>query len=234
MTQPAKMAMTQPYLTEKLSQLKKMSLSALDGNTRATIVASLDKLSRSEVAQTAKNVGDIAPNFCLPNVKGQYIHLEEILQTGPVVLSFYRGGWCPYCNLELQLLQHYLPLIKAFDARLIAISPEAPDQIFITAKPNQLNFEVVSDQEYQVTRQYGLIYTLFEEMYPIYQMWKSDLHNYNRNNSYELSAPATYIIDKKGIIKTVYLALDYTTRMEPADVIKVLQVIKNTEALAKR
>jgi peroxiredoxin len=132
-----------------------------------------------------------------------------------VVLNFYRGGWCPFCNLELQALQSRLQEIRSLNATLIGISPETPDNSLTTAEKHQLEFDVLSDLGNKTARSYGLIFTVYEEMRPLYLKWELDVPAFNGDNSWELPVPATYLIDKDRVIRAAHVDKDYTKRMEP-------------------
>lgn len=161
----------------------------------------------------------------MPNATGQIVSLAEVLTRGPVVLSFYRGGWCPYCNLELQALQRHLPEIREMGASLLAVSPQTPDNSLSTAEKHQLQFDVLSDQGDQVARTYGLVFTVPPELHSIYRQWGIDIPAWNGDESWELPLPATYVIDRGGIIRSAFVNLDYTQRMEPADILRELRAL---------
>lgn len=213
----------QQTLNAQTTQLKEGFIAGLADDIKHSVVESLGKLLQSDVAKNAKTVGNKAPDFSLPNIKGDFIRLSDAYQVGPVVLSFYRGGWCPFCNLEMRALQQHLPQIKALGASLIAVSPQTPDNSLTTSEKLRLQFEIVSDQGNQTTRDYGLLMQVYEEIRPLYRDWGFDIPAANGEDSYELPVPATYVIDKNGIIQASYVNKDYTTRMEPADIITALQ-----------
>ncbi|OAD21780.1 alkyl hydroperoxide reductase/ Thiol specific antioxidant/ Mal allergen [Candidatus Thiomargarita nelsonii] len=210
-------------LRVQTTQLKEEFIAGLPEEVKRTVGESLAKLLQSDVAKNAKTLGDKAPDFNLPNVKGEQVRLSDAYKAGPVVLSFYRGGWCPFCNLEMRALQQHLPQIKALGASLIAISPQTPDNSLTTAEKLQLEFEILSDQGNKTARDYGLLMQVYEEMRSLYLNWGFDLPAANGDDSYELPVPATYVIDREGIIRSAYVDKDYTTRMEPTEIINALQ-----------
>ncbi len=165
---------------------------------------------------------DRAPNFVLPDATGNTVELETLLREGPVVLTFYRGGWCPYCNIELRALQAALPQIRTHGANLVAVSPQTPVQSLSTAEKNDLEFAVLSDLGNSVARKYGLVFTLPETLRPIYANFEIDLPAHNGDESFELPAPATYVIDRDGSVQYAFINADYRQRAEPADVIASL------------
>jgi len=150
-------------------------------------------------ASKALKVGDKAPNFTLKNALGKKVKLSALLKKGNVVLTWYRGGWCPYCNRALQSWQEALPELKAQGAIFIALTPELPDYSLSTKEKHHLQFEVLTDLNNEVARSYGLVFTL---------------------------DPATYIIDQKGVIQYAFVNPDYTQRANPEEVIKKLKEMK--------
>lgn len=180
----------------------------------------------SGVLTAAKQVGDMAPDFELSNALGKMIKLSDYLKEGPVVLTWYRGGWCPYCNLTLHRLQEDLPKFKAAGATLIALTPELPDKSLTTKEKHSLKFEVLSDVGNKTGKEYGIVYKLTSEVAESYQKG-FDLHSYNGDTSDELPLSATYVVDQTGKIRYAFLSAEYRERAEPADILKVLQDIKN-------
>lgn len=184
---------------------------------------SFEQLHASSIAAHALGTGQQAPDFELPNVRGETVRLSQVLERGPVVLSFYRGGWCPFCNLELRALQARLPEMQALGACLIGISPELPDHALSTAGRLELGFEVLSDAGNSTARDFGLLYTVFEEMRPLYLKWGLDVPACNGDHSWELPVPASYVIDTGGTVRAAYVNKDYTRRMEPEAIVAALR-----------
>jgi len=184
---------------------------------------SFEQLLASSVAANALGTGQQAPDFALPDVLGETVRLSQALEQGPVVLSFYRGGWCPFCNLELRALQARLPEIRALGASLIGISPELPDHSLNTAERLGLGFEVLSDVGNRTARDYGLLFTVFEELRPLYLKWGLDVPASNGDDSWELPVPASYVIDAGGTVRAAYVNRDYTRRMEPEQIVAALR-----------
>ena len=213
-------------LANRIGQTVGHFMSALPEDEALTVAGSFEKLYASRIAEHAINVGDVAHDFTLPNVTGDPVSLQETLRHGPVVLSFYRGGWCPFCNLELHALQSRLPEIKALGAALIGISPETPDKAMAAIDEHQLEFEVLSDIGNKTARQYGLLFTVYEEMRPLYLKWGLDVPASNGDDSWELPVPATYVIDRSGVVAAAHVDKDYTKRMEPDAVLATLQALK--------
>jgi peroxiredoxin len=184
---------------------------------------------RDGVAKAALKAGDRAPAVVLGNAKGETVDVGALLQKGPVIVTFYRGGWCPYCNLELRAFQQALPEIKAAGASLVAISPEKPDDTLSTAEKNALTFEVLSDVGQRVGRAFGLVYEFSDELKSAYKEFGLDIPSKNGAEEWALPISATYVIDRDGTITYANTDADYRDRADPADIIEVL---KTTAAAA--
>ncbi len=215
---------------EPSSRLLEEFMAGLTPEVQGTVQRSFERLLGSGVGSQAKRTGDQAPDFALPNVHGQKVQLSDLLADGPVVLSFYRGGWCPFCNLEFRALSVILPEIRNLGATLVGVSPETPDNSLSTVEKNDLDFEVLSDFGNQVTREYGLLMQVYEEMRPLYLEWGLDIPAHNGDNSWELPLPATYVIDRNGIIQTDLVDKNYTHRMEPIAIIAALRQLQTRKA----
>jgi len=220
------MSHSAPSLTDQLGETVGAFMSSLPDDDAQAVGASFEKLHASHTGESAIKVGEIAPDFTLPAATGEAVTLHGKLNEGPVVLSFYRGGWCPFCNLELQALQAVLPEIKVLGANLIGISPETPDNSMTTAEKHQLEFDVLSDIGNKTARDYGLIFTVYEEMRPLYLKWGLDVPASNGDNSWGLPVPATYVIDTNSVARAAYVDKDYTKRMEPEQILTALRDIK--------
>ncbi len=184
----------------------------------------IESVRKSGILESAKNVGDHAPDFTLKNALGKRVSLGEYLQKGPVVLTWYRGGWCPYCNLTLHRLQQELPQFKAAGANLLALTPELPDKSLTTQEKHNLSFEVLSDIGNKVAREYGIVFRLTPEVAANYQS-NFDLHGFNGDESDELPMAATYVIDRDGTVRYAFLNADYRNRAEPAEIIRALKAL---------
>lgn len=201
-------------------------MSALPEDTAATVGKGFEYIMSSDFGDNALNKGDIATDFTLPNAKGEETQLPKLLDEGPIVLNFYRGGWCPFCNLEFKSLHDILPQIKELGANLVGISPELPDNSLDTIKKHQIQFEVLTDVGNAIARQYGIVMDVPEIMRPLYLQWGIDLPATNGDDTWELPIPATYVIGSDRKIISAYINKNYTERMEPSDIIKALESLK--------
>lgn len=215
-------------LSEALNDAESTRRAKRDPALTAKMDKATDDLATSGMVDSSLQVGQSAPDFELSNVKGEQVSLKNALANGPVVLSFYRGGWCPYCNLELRYLQQFLPQFQDAGATLIAVSPQMPDASLSTQEKEGLEFEVLSDVGNKVAREYGLVFTLPESLHAMYGNLEGiNLAKDNGDDSFELPVPATYLIDKNGTIKYAFAHADYTKRAEPEDVLKALKAIED-------
>jgi peroxiredoxin len=190
---------------------------------RAVRAKAIDVVARDRLAENAIGVGDQAPMFALRDGTGAELNVQVLLETGPVLLCFYRGGWCPYCNLELRAYQQQLGRIRALGATLVAISPELPDRTLTTAEANQLGYPVLSDVDNAVARQYRLTHTIDPEVVRYQLGNRNDVAAFNGSGRPEVPLPATYIIDTDGVVQFAFVRADYTQRAEPEDVLAVLR-----------
>jgi peroxiredoxin len=211
-----------PTLRSKLEARKAQFMETAPPEMVAIFDRGVEQVAESGVLATALKVGDTAPAFALPNAQEQEVSLNELLDEGPVVIAWYRGGWCPYCNLELVALREALPEIDAAGGQLIAISPEIPDSAVSTQARDSLPFEVLSDVGNDVAREFGIVYTLPEELAQQFE-GRLDLAAYNGDNSGELPLAVTYIIDTDGIIRYAFVDPDYRKRAEPSVVVAELK-----------
>jgi len=214
-------------LQDKIEHLKQEMSGQIPPDVQQTMQQAAEVLEHSGVTEHSLKAGDTAPDFTLPDAKGGRVHLADVLAQGPVVLSFYRGGWCPYCNLELQALQQSLSQIRESGAQLMAVSPELPDQALSTAEKHALAFTVLSDQGNRVARDFGIVFTLPEALRPIYAKFGIDLSAWNGDDSFELPVPATYVIDRNGVILDGFVNTDYMQRMEPERILGILNRLRN-------
>jgi peroxiredoxin len=216
-------------LKQELSLERDRWASLLDAPTVALMNRANDSLRR--MLGGALKEGDHAPNFRLPNAQGGSIELDGLLERGPVVLAFYRGQWCPYCNLELRAYQKLLPQIQALGANLVAVSPQTPDNSLGTAEKNELAYPVLSDVGLHVARAYGIAFDLPPELIELYRRrWSNDLVKWNGEGGWSLPIPATYLIDQGGRIVLAHVDPDYRDRLDPEAVLARLRSLESRVA----
>ncbi|MGJ8716445.1 MAG: peroxiredoxin-like family protein [Maribacter stanieri] len=177
-----------------------------------------------EKGKDAINIGQKAPDFELPNAEGKSIVLKSLLEKGPVVITFYRGNWCPYCNLQLRALQARLDDIYALGATLVAISPQVPDGSLTEDEISKMDFIVLSDQDAKVALQYGVAWQVPEFLAEHMRVdRKLDLEKVNNGNGNVLPIPATFILGQDGVVSWNYVNVDYRSRSEPEEIIEALK-----------
>jgi peroxiredoxin len=190
------------------------------------------ELAASGFAHHALKAGDSAADFRLPDARSVYVQLRDLLTKGPVVVRFYRGGWWPYCNLELRGLQNALPAIRQLGAELVAVSPQTPNESLSTVEKNELAFSVLSDARSATAKAYGIAFDLAEELRPIYARFGHALPDKNGDDSWVLPIPATYVIDTDGTIVLAFIDVDYRNRLEPAEIISALGCLRKERCLS--
>ena len=205
--------------------LRTPSQEVLDTMQRGTA-----ELITSGQAQRARKAGDPAPEFTLKAPDGRPVSSRELLAKGPLVVSFYRGVWCPYCNLELQALQDVLPDITARGASLVAISPQTAPNSRKSRRENKLDFPILSDVRSQVADAFGIRFALPDYLVELYKGFKNDLPVFNDDPSWVLPMPARYVIGTDGIIAYGEVNPDYTQRPDPSELLPVLDRLKANRA----
>jgi peroxiredoxin len=203
----------------------KPSREALDSMRRATT-----ELIASAQAQHALKAGDRMPEFTLRDSDGKAVSSRELLALGSLVISFYRGVWCPYCNLELQALQSALPEIAARGASLVAISPQTAANSRKSQRDNKLGFPILSDAKSDVADAFGIRFALPDYLVDLYKSFKNDLPAFNDDPSWVLPMPARYVIGTDGIIAYAEVNPDYTQRPDPSELLPVLDRLKASKA----
>ncbi|MGC8480078.1 MAG: peroxiredoxin-like family protein [Acidimicrobiales bacterium] len=212
-------------LEEALRERYEASRSRTPEDRRAIMDSATDQLRESGLADRAINVGQVAPTFALPNAAGKIVDSADLLVRGPLVVSFYRGGWCPYCSIELRMLQTRLDELNALGATLVAISPQTPDNSLTTEEKLELSFPVLSDVGNVVARRFGLVFQLPEALREVYNGFGIDLPAANGDDTFELPIPATFVIDGDGVVAWRHVDPDYTKRAEPDDVIAAVEAL---------
>lgn len=188
--------------------------------------AKVEELRRTFPIDAALKTGDRAPDFTLPDALGRMVSLSERLRGGPAVMIFYRGGWCPYCNIQLRGYQRALDGIAALGGRLLALSPQSPDGSLSTAEANQLGYDVLSDAGNQVAKAFGIAYELPQELQAAMQANGKALPGINGDDSWELPLTATYVIAPDRTVALAAVELDYRRRLAPEDVITALRALQ--------
>jgi peroxiredoxin len=193
----------------------------LDTMRRAT-----SELVASGQALNARKAGDKAPEFALKDPDNHVVSSAELLAKGPLVVSFYRGVWCPFCNLELQALQAASSAIEARGAHVVAISPQTAPNSRKSQRENKLSFPILSDEKSRVAAAFGLRFSLPDYLIELYKGFKDDLPAFNDDPAWVLPMPARYVIGTDDIIAYAEVNPDYTQRPDPAELLPVLDKLR--------
>lgn len=185
-----------------------------------------NELIASGAAGNALKAGDVAPEFTLPDDDENPVSSRELLTKGPLVVTFYRGVWCPYCNFDLTALEDARAEIEASGASLVAISQQTAPNSRKSQRQNGLGFPIVSDKRGEVGAQFGVRWTVPEYLREIHKALGADLTQFNGENSWTLSMPARYVIGQDGVIAYAEVNADYTRRPEPAALLPVLDQLR--------
>jgi peroxiredoxin len=211
-------------LSQQLEEYLAGWMQRVPADRRAAMERHIAHLSETGIGRNAKQVGDRAPEIVLPDAYDRPFRVVDLLAKGPVTVTFYRGGWCPYCNLELKAYQAVLPRIAAAGASLVAISPEKPDDTVSTMEKNALTFPVLSDVGQKVGKAFGLVYSFTDELRTVYDGFKLDIPGRNGTpGDWSLPISATYVIGTDGQILYADTGVDYRHRTDPLDILQVLE-----------
>ncbi|GCF11416.1 peroxiredoxin-like family protein [Dictyobacter arantiisoli] len=214
-------------LQEQLDILKDQVYKLMPEDAAKESQKTLESLVNSGMVEKALKENNLAPDFTLPNALNQRVTLSHLLEQGPVVLVFYRGGWCPFCNLELRAYQKLLPAFQALGVTLVALSPMLPDHSLTTAEKQHLAFPVLSDVGNQVARQFGLVFQMDEQTRKRRaRLGGANLPEYNGDDSWEVPIPGTFLIDQSRTIRLAFVDADITRRLEPSIVLARLKELK--------
>jgi len=202
----------------------------VDRSVIETMHRATAELIASGAAQRAKKAGDMAPSFSLKDPDGNVVSSDDLLRKGPLIVSFYRGVWCPYCNFELQALEAAKPAFDKYGATLIAISPQTAPNSRKSMRDNKLSFPILSDAKGRVSAAFGIRFKLPDYLVELYMSRKNNLPLFNDDPSWTLPMPARYVIDRDGTILYSEVNPDYTLRPEPEDMLPVLQRAASVKA----
>lgn len=204
-------------LAQELNAIAEASSARISAENKAVMKSGIEEVAQSDLIEKMVGLDDKAPAFELPSTTGETTKLSDLIAEGPLVLIFYRGGWCPYCNATLKAYNKHLRDFKAAGANVVAIAPEIPDKAAQTAATQKIDFPILSDVGNQVAEAYGLVFKLGPDLAKVYDQFLN-LSEYNGDDSYTLPLSATYIIDTQGVVRYVFADPDYRKRAEPVDV----------------
>ncbi|MGJ3647842.1 peroxiredoxin-like family protein [Sphingomonas sp. GlSt437] len=197
-------------------------------NVPSSVIETMDRatndLIASGAAARALKAGDVAPAFTLPAPDGTLVSSRDLLAQGPLIVSFYRGVWCPYCNMELRALQEALPEFRAAGATLVAISPQTRVNSRKSVRDNGLDFPILSDAGNATADAFGLRFQMQDYLVELYRdVLRNDLPGFNGDDSWTLPMPGRFVIGQDGVIRYAEVNPDYTRRPEPADMLPAVR-----------
>ena len=183
---------------------------------------SIKDLKTKNIEEKSIKLGAIMPDFSLPNAKNEIIHSKEILKKGKMIIAFYRGSWCPYCNLELKALQENLSKINDKKVSLVAISPQSPDNSLSIIEKHNLTFEVLTDKDNTFAKQLGIVFELQDFVLPFYNALGINLSSFNKNDDTSLPIPAVFVVNENGIIIYKFADANYMNRIDIDELLNTL------------
>ncbi len=217
---------TNTPLQQQLDEMVAQGRSQLPADVLQKLLSPIEQLITSGAAEQALGEGEQVPDFTLPDAQSHAVTLSHLLKQGPVVIAFYRGEWCPYCNLQLHAYQQILPQIQALGASLVAISPQTPDHSLTLAEKQALTFAVLNDAGNQVARQFGLVFTMDEAVRAAHRQMGVNLPAYNGDESWELPMPGTFLVDQSGTVRLAFVDPNFTHRLDPSIIIAQLKKLR--------
>ena len=209
---------------EQAVQLKcSLPPNALPADVREVFDRSIEDLLDQGIPADSIKVGDVLEEFTLLDATSTPVSLDEIVKSGPAVIVFYRGGWCPYCNLALRTYQQeLLPQLDTFGARLVAISPQSPDESLSTVEKISLEFTVLSDPGSRLADRIGIAFEQADDVLAAQRQLSLDLTKVNAEGAVRLPRPTVLVVDQDRIVRFVDVQPDYTARTEVADIVDAL------------
>lgn len=216
--------------TKILSEVRNDLLGGLSHADFEAYIHLVDWLRKTDVASRALRVGDTAPDFLLPDVHGRLRSSERLRGEGPLVVSFYRGGWCPFCNAELRALQAVKAEFDRLKANVIVLSPETRDLPRQLKRQLNLDLTMLADVDHGVATSYGVLFRLPEETKAHYAGLGYDFGHRHGSTEWMLPIPATFVIDQAGVVRGVFVEPDFTIRQEPSDILASVRQLAKLQA----
>lgn len=209
-------------MTQALAEAKQAFVAHTPLEIQKEMFRHIRELQESGIVY-GRQEGQKAKDFTLRNALGESVNLFDELSKGPVVLTFYRGGWCPFCSIQLKAYQKLLPEIEALGGRLIAISPQSPDNTLSNKEKEELTFQVLSDTNGLVAAFYNVLYDVPDYIQNIMKGIGADLAEYNATDRWILPIPSTFMIDETGTIRSAYVNPDFMQRLDPEEILQELR-----------
>ena len=213
-------------LKEKLDIRSQASSKKMPDEIKAVMKKGLQDLKDSGIEKRTLKVGKTLPSFSLKDARGIITPIKNIYSKGPLVITFYRGHWCTYCQLELKEYEILKSEFEKAGATIIALAPDKWNLIKKTKEKLNLSFDIFRDENNNIAKRMGLAFALDSDTLRIYKKFGINLEESQGNSNNELPMPGTYVVDRLGIVRFSYADPDYKKRAEPSEVLKVVQSLK--------
>ena len=210
-------------LEDELSQIRAAARD--DAPLQAAYQDLLRRLDQAETGERALKPGDAIPAFLLPDAEGRLVASDDLLARGPLVINFFRGNWCPYCRQTLKALEAALPEIEAAGGQLVALTPDTGHHLADTKRVHRLSYEILSDVDGTVGLQFGVLFRAPAAYREVLASYGIDLAERHGNDGGFIPLPATYVVDRAGIVRYAFVDIDFTRRAEPAAVVAALKQV---------
>lgn len=218
------------HLTKTLDQIRNELLAAISDTERESYIHLVDWLRTTDVASRALQVGDRAPDFLLPDPHGRLHSSEHLRSEGPLVVSFYRGGWCPFCNAELRALQAIKAKFVSLKANVVVLSPETRDLPRQLKRQLNLDLTMLADVDHGVAMSYGVLFRVPNETKAHYAGQGCNFAHRHGSAEWMLPIPATFVIDQDGVVRGAFVEPDFTIRQEPSDILATVRQLARPQA----
>ncbi len=212
-----------PNLMDRLDALREKYASIAD--VHAAYDAMLEELRRTPFLDQALRVGDPFPDFLLPNAEGQLVARDDLFGRGPVVVTFFRGTWCPYCAVQLDALEEALPQIAAAGASLAAITPETGGRAAEAKAKHDVHYEILADVDQGLGMACGVVFRAPEPYRNMLRNRGVDLTERHGHGGWFLPVPATFVVNRDGVVRWAFMDVDFTRRAEPDDILAALAAL---------
>lgn len=213
-------------LKDQLRLISESSAAKVPPEKRKKMDEAIAQLKASQLTEKSIKIGQKFPNFKLKNAEGRQIELKQLLKKSAVVISFYRGSWCPYCNAQLSDYQKHLGEFIAHGGTLVAVTPEKPELEVTMKAGKKIEFDILNDNDNKLAGQLGLVFGLTPELKAIYQEFGIDLQKSQGNPDWKLPVPATFVVAQNGKVAFAFVDVDYTKRAEACDILTALDSIQ--------
>ncbi len=223
-------------LRDQLDACKAQLLEVLDPADREALEAAIDRLRMLQIVEHGPAVGDLLPEFALPDADGRLVTSEALLERGPLVLAFFRGPWCPYCSMALQALNQARPAIEALGASLVTVAPLPPGELREMAAERGLGLTLLSDRDGRYARICGLGFEMSDGGKALYQRlaarFGASIPRLAPDRAWELPIPATFVAGRDGVIGFAFGDADWARRAEPAEIVAAVRQLAQAATTA--